>query len=245
MEHSLKKRSWTNEWFNEDYLRLYASRGEEEAAHNAVFIIKALELKGKEPLLDVGCGSGRYVFVFKSLGFPIEGIDSSPFLIDVARKEAEKHNLPPDLFHLGDIRKSTLPPQYSALLSLFTSFGYLSDPENLEILMAMRKRLPSHGKLFLDYLNPSFVIGNLLPKEELILNGEKVVIERSISEGIVEKKISFPGREYLERVRLYSLEQLTALLNEAGFEITNSYGSFKGERYFTGSPRTILIAAAK
>ncbi|CRX38364.1 class I SAM-dependent methyltransferase [Estrella lausannensis] len=241
----MQKDSWTQEWFNEDYLRLYAARGGEEAAKNARFIIKALRLSGNERVLDVGCGSGRYVFVFRELGFAIEGIDFSPFLIEIAKKEAKKQSLSPTLFHLGDIRTSALSPQYDTLLSLFTSFGYFSDAENLNVLKAMRGKVRSKGKLFLDYLNPNYVIEHLLPKEELILNGEKIVIERQVTEGCVEKKIAFPTKEYFERVKLYSLEELTELLHQAGFERTNAYGSFEGEAYNLFSPRLILTAEAK
>lgn len=241
----MQQSSWTEKWFNEDYLRLYASRGGEEAAHNALFIINTLGLKGKEKLLDIGCGAGRYVFVFHMLGFAIEGIDFSPFLIDVAKKEAKNRHLSPSLFHLGDIRESDLPNQYDALLSLFTSFGYFSDLENLKVLKAMRSKVQSSGKLFLDYLNPSYVIKTLLPKEELVLEGEKIVIERQITAGSVEKKITFPQREYFEKVRLYPLEHLTVLLNQAGFERTNIFGSFEGEKYSTDSPRMILTAKPK
>lgn len=241
---AMKDSPWTEQWFNEDYLKLYASRGEDEAESNAESIIKTLSLKGTEKLLDVGCGAGRHVLAFKKRGFLIEGLDASSVLIREAKRIAKKLNLPGSIFHLGDIRTASNLGEYDVLLSLFTSFGYFEENENLNVLKAMRQKTRSSGTLFMDYLNPPYVIDHLKSSEELILEGERVSIKRSILGNVVEKKICFPKKEYIERVRLYSLGEITTLLQKGGFKRTEVFGNYRGDAYGPSSERMILISIA-
>lgn len=48
------------------------------------FFLKYADKKGK--LLDIGFGSGRDMFYFKSIGFEVEGIDSQPEFVEEALK---------------------------------------------------------------------------------------------------------------------------------------------------------------
>lgn len=53
---------------------------------------KGIKFGGK--ILDVGCGSGRDLIAFKSLGYDVIGIDASIKLVDIA-----KENSKADVFH--------------------------------------------------------------------------------------------------------------------------------------------------
>ena len=75
----------------EDYYTKNAKAYEEEtrnADRSSVYsFLRPYLPKGKLSVLDVGFGSGRDRLYFKSLGYDVEGIDTSlPFVIDAKKK---------------------------------------------------------------------------------------------------------------------------------------------------------------
>jgi len=56
-------------------------------------------------VLDVCCGSGRMARWFADRGFEIAGVDGSPAMIELARK-----NAPSGDFHVADVRDFRLAP---------------------------------------------------------------------------------------------------------------------------------------
>ncbi len=49
-------------------------------------IRELLDPKPKERVLDIGCGSGNHLLFFNKLGVDINGVDASPYMIDIARR---------------------------------------------------------------------------------------------------------------------------------------------------------------
>jgi len=47
----------------------------ENTEHQVEFIIKKLELTGKERILDLACGFGRHCISFAQKGFSVTGVD--------------------------------------------------------------------------------------------------------------------------------------------------------------------------
>jgi len=71
-------------------------------------------------VLDVCCGSGRMARWFADRGFEIAGVDGSPAMIELARK-----NAPSGDFHVADVRDFRLAPPAHAALSTFDSVNHL------------------------------------------------------------------------------------------------------------------------
>ena len=51
-----------------------------------------------QPVLDVGCGTGRILLDFLANGIDIEGVDDSPEMLAICRAKAAKMNLRPTLY---------------------------------------------------------------------------------------------------------------------------------------------------
>lgn len=49
------------------------------------------------------------------------------------------------------------------------------------------------------------------------------------------------GRSFQERVRLYTIEELTALLEACGFRVIDRFGDYDGRPFTVDSPRAILL----
>ncbi|MDL1976502.1 MAG: class I SAM-dependent methyltransferase [Deltaproteobacteria bacterium] len=50
-------------------------------------ILKLLSPRPRERLLDIGCGTGNHLRIFDDMGLDVTGVDSSPYMLDIARKK--------------------------------------------------------------------------------------------------------------------------------------------------------------
>lgn len=220
---------WYQNWFNRDYLNLYGHRDQQEAEEQVEFIIKALDLLPGSRVLDLGCGTGRHALAFARRGLPAVGVDISPYLIQETKKHLETSPFLPLQFHIGDMRSLPNLGHFDLVISMFTSFGYFkTEKEDHLVLANVRNCLLPAGKFFLDYLNPNYVRTHLIAQEEQKVAGEPVTIKRKIDKGYIIKDISFPGRKYQERVRLYEHNQLQKMLEAQQFQIIASWSNYQG-----------------
>jgi SAM-dependent methyltransferase len=236
---------WFEEWFGDDYLRIYQHRDESEAEH-AIKLISA-HVRGRQirAVLDLACGAGRHSQALCERWWTV-GLDLSAALLRVARKEsADAPYVRADMRELPFMAES-----FDLVVNLFTSFGYFDDDrEHARVLACLRTAMRPGGMLVIDFLNASQVRRNLVPYDCRVENGITIEQSRIISPDnrFVEKTIRLRerGREYVERVRLLSAGDLERMLEAAGFEVAHCFGDYAGSRWSENSPRTILFASRK
>ena len=238
----MSSEAWFESWFDEDYLRLYEHRDEEEAelaVRNA--LLAAPEL-GTGPVLDLACGTGRHLEALRRRNPLAFGLDLSSTLLSRAGE-----GLRPWLLR-GDMRR--LPVKAASLSGLtlwFTPFGYFDDAGNRSTIQAIAGRLRPGGVFLLDYLNPAKVRADLVPAERLDQGGLEVDIQRSIEGNRIVKRmvIRVPGggptREVHESVRLYELEEILGMASDSRLRLRSAAGSYAGDPFGPGSPRWIGI----
>lgn len=219
--------SWFTHWFNEDYLNLYADRDQQEAERQAEFLVNALGLKGTERILDLGCGTGRHTLAFAKRGFLVVGVDLSPTLIQVGEKALLGYEnaalVRSDMFNVKGLGR------FDLVINMFTSFGYFDDDEkNARIFDVAKKHLVPGGRFFMDFLHPQEVRRDLIPYEETSVKGEIVKIRKWIAGDQVCKSISFPGREYLEKIKLYTRSQIEEMARANGFTVLKVWNDYSG-----------------
>ena len=236
---------WFEEWFGEDYLRIYQHRDESEA-ERAIELI-ASHLGGREirAVLDLACGAGRHSKALCERWWTV-GLDLSAALLRVARREdADAPYVRADMRELPFADES-----FDLVVNLFTSFGYFEeDREDQRVLERVQAALRPGGTFVIDFLNASQVRRTLVPYDERVENGVTIEQSRTISpdDRFVEKTIRLRerGREYVERVRLLSAADLRRMLEAAGLEVVHCFGDYAGSRWSENSPRTILFASRK
>ncbi|MDQ3673073.1 MAG: class I SAM-dependent methyltransferase, partial [Gemmatimonadota bacterium] len=113
-----------------------------------------------------------------------------------------------------------------------------------QVLKCVAAATKRGGTFVLDFLNSEEVRRNLVERNERIVGGATVEQFRRISADrkYVEKTIRVRGREYLERVRLFSAPELEGMLNAAGLDVVARAGDYTGARWSEESPRTILFS---
>ncbi|HEX9218974.1 MAG TPA: class I SAM-dependent methyltransferase [Gemmatimonadaceae bacterium] len=233
---------WFEQWFGEDYLRIYQHRDEEEAEHAIELIVSNLPRREIHSVLDLGCGAGRHTNVLFERWWTV-GLDLSMALLKVARKES------PDAPYVrADMRELPFADEsFDLVVNLFTSFGYFDDDrEHARVLACVRAALRPGGTLVIDYLNASQVRKDLVPYDERVASGITIEQSRAITpdDRFVEKTIRLRerGREYIERVRLLTASDLEWMLKAAGFEVLKRFGDYGGSGWSEDSPRVILFA---
>ena len=235
-------KTWFRDWFDTPYYhKLYAHRNFDEAKRFMEHLIAFLKLPKGSAVLDIPCGRGRHAVFLNELGYEVTGIDLSRQNIGFA-KQFEKENL---RFVVGDMRKH-LSGSYDAVFNLFTSFGYFSDDENVEVLKNFKSGLNPGGVLVIDFLNISKVCEHLVPEEYIFADGINFHIRRKIDEGFLIKEIDFTdkGNDYHfeERVRCLDVETFKRMIAVAGMQIDAVFGDYNlGKFDASESERLILI----
>lgn len=235
-------KDWFEDWFGEDYLALYPHRDEREAQHAVEMIEQQLEGKHVNRVLDLACGAGRHTRPLADRWWTV-GLDLSAVLLKVAHSAEPEGN-----YVRGDMRVLPFADRcFDLCVNLFTSFGYFdSDAQHLRVLAEVARVVDIGGMFVLDFLNSESVGANLIASDQRTV-GDQVVEQRRIitADGrYVQKTISLSGSEkkFIERVRLFSVEELEMMLEESGFRVAAKKGDYAGGAISETSPRAILFA---
>jgi ubiquinone/menaquinone biosynthesis C-methylase UbiE len=231
---------WYEEWFGEDYLRLYPHRDDADARRAVALIARSIHLQPGWRVLDVACGAGRHARAFVEAGARCFGLDLSATLLLVARGVTDAPLIRADMRQLP-----VRPASMHLTVNLFTSFGYFDqDAEHRTALEEMISTVQPGGWFVIDFLNPAAVRRELVPEEMVHLPGQTVQVTRSVSPDgrYVCKSIRAPeGKHYLERVRLFEPEQISAMLESTGVRIRHRFGNYDGSVLTAKSARTIVM----
>lgn len=131
----------------EDYYSLHAKEYEEETIRldrkeTYSFLTPYLP-KGKLSVLDVGFGSGRDRMYFLSLGYDVEGIDTSlPFVLDGRKRGLTCYKAD---------RKSFIPSHPYDLIFALASLHHLKREEIYPVISRLFSYLKEDGILFLSW----------------------------------------------------------------------------------------------
>ncbi len=244
---------WYKTWFDETYLRLYSHRSLAEARRFARWLTEYTAGRPIAPLADIACGAGRHGWVFAEEFSiqPVVGVDLSMSLLKRAQAQRRAEDGAEVHFLQGDMRRlPLLDAKFQSALCMFTSFGYFSsEAEHHMALAEMARILSPGGLLVLDLLNPEPTLKHLVAQDEKQMDGLRVRQQRRYlqEEKRIEKRITLregsETREVLESVRIFTLEEATALLDKAGMDLMYRAGDYSGEAYEeAASPRMLLIA---
>jgi SAM-dependent methyltransferase len=101
-------------------------RGDTSTWDDRFFYLEAVRKYG-QPVLDVGCGTGRILLDFMQQGIDIDGIDNSPDMLRLCKQKAAKLNLKPTIYQ-QEMDQLELPRKYQTILVPSSSFQLLLDP---------------------------------------------------------------------------------------------------------------------
>lgn len=242
---SAPERPWYELAFGTRYDEVYAHRDDASAAIEVAWLADVLSVQPTDTLLDVGCGNGRHLSAWSERRISSLGIDLSPELI----AKAHARRLPGVCVLRGDMRSLGIRDHFDVVTSLFTSFGYFSEDDDRRVVRGWADALRPGGRLAMDYLNVHAIRANLVPHSTRTVDGRLIEEHRRIDEertrvekDVLIREADSTETRYRESVRLYSRDDLEALLDDHGLRVEAAYGTLDGEPFAEASPRLVLIA---
>lgn len=239
---------WFRDWFGDAYISLYPHRDEDEARAGVELFVRSASPPPGSRILDLACGAGRHLQRLRARGFEATGMDLSAVLL----REAGKRPGVSGSLVRGDMRALPFADEsFAALVNFFTSFGYfMTAEEDLGVVREIRRVLQPGAPFIMDYLNAAWVMDRLEPETRSRVNGRDVRQTRWIEENQVFKRIELFGEDggepevFHERVRLYDLPALDALLRDHGLTPEERFGGYDGRPFGPETPRLILRGRA-
>ena len=231
---------WFEEWFGEEYLRLYPHRDDADAERVVSLLTHELPWRRGWRVLDVACGAGRHLVALERAGAVPIGFDLSAVLLRRARQATRRPLVRADMRALP-FRSGSM----DLTVNLFTSFGYFAtDEEHADAIGQMLETVRPGGWFVIDFLNAAQVRAALVPTETTALGQIRAEIRREISEDgrFVYKTITLDdGRSFEERVRLLGSAELEAMITVHGGRVVGRFGDYRGGP-LAGGTRTLLTA---
>ena len=100
-----------------------------------------------QPVLDVGCGTGRLLLDYLAADIDIDGLDISPDMLAICRQKGASLMLEPKLY-LGDMVSMKLPRKYQTIIVPSCSFQLVTDMDEASLAVSR----------FYDHLLPGGVL---------------------------------------------------------------------------------------
>lgn len=246
--------STMGEWFeDEEFWAVYAPLMFDEATWAEVpevvdGISRLVSLPGGSRVLDLCCGVGRHSLEFARRGHKVTGVDLTRTYLDAARESSAAENLDIE-FVRADARSYSAPRAFDLCVNLFTSFGYFAaESDDLAMLRRCRENLAQGGHLVIETLGREIAQRDFISSESFERAGFQVRTEYEILGDWKARRnrwILGSGEAAVDRsfvLRLYSGEEISGLLREAGFGSVLLFGSFDGKPYDRDAVTMIAVA---
>jgi cyclopropane fatty-acyl-phospholipid synthase-like methyltransferase len=248
--------NWYENFFHGVSLDLWRKAiSPEHTNREADFLAKALECEAGAHLLDVPCGNGRLSFELAGSGYRVTGVDiSEEFIQEASSKaarasEANTGRTPVPQFILGDMSKIEGDTIYDGAYCFGNSFGFL-EYANMESFLSGVARALKPGARFV--VETGMAAESTLTKFEAETSHQIQDIRVTIKEQYLAEESCIDTEYVFERNGevesrkakhwIYTVAEIRRMLERAGFEVLNVYGSLKFEPYVLGSEELFVIA---
>ena len=249
---SKQQKHWYDEFFHEDYLKVFGDEfTPERATAEVAFLEKVLGLKRGQQVLDLACGQGRHAVPLAQHGMQVTGLDLMPDYLAMAKKSAKAAKVELELVQ-SDMRQIPFKSRFDAVINMYTAFGYLeTEEDDLQVLREVAKALKPGGKVLLDLWNREWAIRNMLTHEwREAADGTLYLEHRQLNLATSRVKVSVimvppngPRHDSIGwNVRIFSLTELSSLIERAGLHVLTVYGGYESQSYTLNSDRMILVA---
>jgi SAM-dependent methyltransferase len=191
-----------------------------------------------EPVLDVGCGTGRLLLDYLGQGIDIDGVDDSPEMLALLKRKADAAGLAPTA-HLQKMESLDLPRHYRTILVPSSSFQLVLDRDAARTAMRrFRDHLLPGGALAMSFiwmdrpgqpLEETWQVEKVRPEDGALVRRTAWArydpasqledtddLYEVIRDGVV---VASERRHRSPATRFYSRDEARALYEEAGLRI--------------------------
>ena len=200
-------------------------------------------------ILDVACGTGNVSEILAQRGYEVVGADIAAGMIEVAKRKTGGVE-----YHTADMAELDLGRKFDLAISLFDSLNYITDVDHLARAM---KRVGEHvrdGGYFIFDINTIYALAHhFFDQANLASDRYPHYIwssEYDHSTRICRVNMTFEVLENGEKrqfkevhvQRGHSLEELTDMLINAGFEVVEILHAYRFRKPTRRSDRVFFVA---
>jgi SAM-dependent methyltransferase len=223
-----------------------------------------------DPVLELGCGTGRITMALAQMGMRVTGLDLSERMLERAtKKRSMLHTEERERVHLvqGDMAKFDLGEKFRLIIIPFRPFQHLlAVKEQMSCLDCVRKHLAPGGRLILDVFQT-----DAERMHDPVHMRETPIVEYKTGDGrkvgITERVAAFHRAEQINDVEMiFTIEhpggkkerlvfawplryffryEVEHLLARCGFRVKALYGNFDRTPLEDASPEMIYVAQSE
>lgn len=223
---------------------------------------------GSDPILELGCGTGRILLPLARAGHRVVGLDGSSQMLDrcraklAAETEAVRERI---TLHQADVRGFDLEARFPLIIAPFRIMQHLTTTEDqLRFLGNVFRHLPPGGRFLFDVFNPNFaalVAANGAEREDtpnvtladgrVFRRAARVTRVRWVDQVSETELIYYvspgSGSPPVRHVQAFEMRwflraELAHLLARSGFRLRSMEGNFDGAPLVDGSPELVVQA---
>ena len=233
-------RDWWRRFFEQDgAIELSCFPTATETLSEVEGVIRFLDLRQSDTILDVCCGPGRHLLGLAWRGHRVVGLDIALAMVKTARRGLRARKAPGEVVR-GEAQR--LPFHDGALdhvLHLFNSFGYMdSDEENFAALAEATRCLRPSGRLLLETRNRDLQLTAVPVRVGVRLPGGRRGVMHCAWEPVRQRLTSRwyagdgSGRLlHYASIRMYTLDEWRAMFRRAGLQLLGVYGDYGGRKF--------------
>jgi SAM-dependent methyltransferase len=208
----------------------------------AFYVEEAVAAGG--PVVELGVGTGRIAIPTALAGIRVIGVDSSPGMLEVARKHAREAGVAGLVeLRLGDYLAPPVPERVRLVTCPFRAFLHLhTDAQRATALLAAAALLEPGGRLVFDVFRPS--PEDIRETQGRWLEREPGIWERADWDTSRQRLLlSVRGRDGETTMDLawVETEHWRTLLTDAGFRVEACHGWFD-RRSYRGGEDSVWVA---
>lgn len=114
-------------------------RGDTSQWPDRAFYLELIQRFG-QPVLDIGCGTGRLLLDYMAQGIDVDGVDSSPEMLAICQRKGRQAGLEPTLYDLT-METLNLQRRYRTIIVPSSTLQLVTDPVAAERAL---KRIHAH-----------------------------------------------------------------------------------------------------
>ena len=237
-----------------------------QRTHDVAFYCNAARKYG-DPVLELGCGTGRITLPIAEAGYRVVGLDISEKMLECAvEKRAALRREARERVHLvqGDMTEFDLGEKFRTIMIPFRPFQHLLETEKqMACLKAAREHLSPGGHLIVDFFqtDPERMHDSMFEREALLTEydlpgGRHVALSERVASfhrgqqrndvEMIFRVTHADGKQ--ERLvmawtlRYFFRYEVEHLLARCGFRVEAVYGDFDSSPLGDTSPEMIFVA---
>jgi ubiquinone/menaquinone biosynthesis C-methylase UbiE len=253
----------TSRDFYDTIARYYDAENEDMTADLGLY--STLAAQTGDPILDIGCGTGRVTLHLAMEGHRVAGLDTSLAMLERGRRKLKNRIDLHDLvtFHEGDALDYPLPDRYALILLAYNGLMHFRTPADQQaVLRHLSTFLKDEGQLVIDLPNAGEAFATL---DDSAVTLERSFVEPDSGHLVMQQSVSTLNRaEQLQYVtwiydeigannvvqrtvapltlRYVFPTELDLLLQVCGLRRIERFGDYEQGPFEEGCPRLIVLA---